>query len=155
MKTLLLYSVVYLARFLSIIASDAYLPLDRSGDWVYRCTEGVGVITMGLLLLCARRFRHTYYSHIVALPFPYHLGFVLLLLSLPLPPLPLRGSEYLRSCQLKLVHPGLAQHHVVDVLWAFSHYVEAMAVYPQLVLFSKSRVREGSDVLRRRGRWSP
>lgn len=57
MKTLLLYSVVYLARFLSIIASDAYLPLDRSGDWVYRCTEGAGVITMGLLLLCARRFR--------------------------------------------------------------------------------------------------
>ena len=155
MKTLLLYSVVYLARFLSIIASDAYLPLDRSGDWVYRCTEGVGVIMMGLLLLCARRFRHTYYSHIVALPFPCHLGFVWLLLSLPPSPLPLRGSECLRSCQLKLVHPGLAQHHVVDVLWAFSHYVEAMAVYPQLVLFSKSRVREGSDVLRRRGRWSP
>ena len=106
MKTLLLYSIVYLARFLSIIASDAYLPLDRSGDWVYRCTEGAGVITMGLLLLCARRFRHTYYSHIVALPFPCHLGFVWLLLSLPPPPLPLRGSECLRSCQLKLVHPG-------------------------------------------------
>ena len=67
MKTLLLYSVVYLARFLSVIASDAYLPLDRSGDWVYRCTEGVGVVTMGLLLLCARRFKHTYYSYIVVL----------------------------------------------------------------------------------------
>ena len=40
----------------------------------------------------------------------------------------------------QLVHPRLSQHHVIDVLWSYSHYVEAIAVYPQLLLFSRSRV---------------
>lgn len=65
MKTLLLYAVVHLSRFLSIALTDAYLPLDRSGDWVYRVTEGIGAVAVLLLLACAQRYRHTYYSYIV------------------------------------------------------------------------------------------
>lgn len=41
---------------------------------------------------------------------------------------------------LQLVHPGLSQQPILDILWSFSHYVEAIAIYPQLLLFSRSRV---------------
>ena len=64
-KSLILYGVVSLSRFFSILLSDSYLPYDRSGDWVYRCTEGIQVIAIGFLLSFSYRYKYTYYSFIV------------------------------------------------------------------------------------------
>ena len=64
-KSLILYGVVSLSRFFSILLSDSYLPYDRSGDWVYRCTEGIEVIAIGFLLCFSYRYKYTYYSFIV------------------------------------------------------------------------------------------
>lgn len=64
-KSLILYGVVSLSRFFSILFSDSYLPYDRSGDWVYRCTEGVEVIAIAFLLYFSYRYKYTYYSFIV------------------------------------------------------------------------------------------
>lgn len=64
-KSLVLYGVVSLSRFFSILLSDSYLPYDRSGDWVYRCTEGIEVIAIGCLLYFSHKYKYTYYSFIV------------------------------------------------------------------------------------------
>ncbi|CBK20030.2 uncharacterized protein [Blastocystis hominis] len=128
-KSLILYGVVSLSRFFSILFSDSYLPYDRSGDWVYRCTEGVEVIAIAFLLYFSYRYKYTYYSFIDSFAGENRkkscITIGLLLFSL--------------LCLSIIIHPGLSQKQSIDVLWSFSHYVEAIAVYPQLTLFSRSR----------------
>ncbi|CBK19984.2 uncharacterized protein [Blastocystis hominis] len=141
-KSLILYGVVSLSRFFSILFSDSYLPYDRSGDWVYRCTEGVEVIAIAFLLYFSYRYKYTYYSFIVNHSLNLSkLGFVCrrkqeeeLYHD--------RASSVFAALPLDcthIIHPGLSQKQSIDVLWSFSHYVEAIAVYPQLTLFSRSR----------------
>lgn len=49
---------------------------------------------------------------------------------------------------MKCVHPGLGGRWWIDVMWSYSHYVESIAIIPQLILFGRSRVdlMEGADV---------
>lgn len=49
---------------------------------------------------------------------------------------------------MKCVHPGLGDRWWIDVMWSYSHYVESIAIIPQLILFGRSRVdlMEGADV---------
>lgn len=64
-KSLLLYSFVVFPRLITVLFSDAYLPYDRSGDWIYRGTETLGAVAIVSLLAAYRSFRFTYYSYIV------------------------------------------------------------------------------------------
>lgn len=41
---------------------------------------------------------------------------------------------------MKCVHPGLGGRWWIDVMWSYSHYVESIAIIPQLILFGRSRV---------------
>lgn len=36
-----------------------------------------------------------------------------------------------------LFHPGLNSHFLADTTWAFSMYLESVAMLPQLVMFQK------------------
>lgn len=65
LKSLLLYSFVVFPRLITVLFSDAYLPYDRSGDWIYRGTETLGAVAIISLLAAYRSFRFTYYSYIV------------------------------------------------------------------------------------------
>lgn len=76
LKSLILYLVVSSTRLLAVLLSDAYLPYDRSGDWLYRCTEGIGTVAIVALLLSIRKYRYTYYSFIVYFPISYKWGLV-------------------------------------------------------------------------------
>ena len=40
---------------------------------------------------------------------------------------------------MKCVHPGLGGRWWIDVMWSYSHYVESIAIIPQLILFGRSR----------------
>ncbi len=52
-KTIELYFIVYLTRFLSIIKHQGYLPFDQTGDWFYHCVEflSLSIVTMILYLI--------------------------------------------------------------------------------------------------------
>lgn len=65
MKSLVLYSIVSLSRLSSILFSDAYLPYDRSGDWIYRGTECLGFVFLLLLVFAYHSFQSTYYEYTV------------------------------------------------------------------------------------------
>ena len=65
LKSLLLYLILSLSRLSSILFSDAYLPYDRSGDWIYRGTECLGFVFLLLLVFAYRSFGSTYYSYTV------------------------------------------------------------------------------------------
>ena len=43
---------------------------------------------------------------------------------------------------MKCVHPGLGGRWWIDVMWSYSHYVESIAIIPQLILFGRSRKGE-------------
>jgi hypothetical protein len=60
-----LYAAVYISRFIPVLFSEAYLPYDRSGDWLYRLTEGIGVLTILCLFKAMKNYRYTYYSFTV------------------------------------------------------------------------------------------
>lgn len=76
LKSLVFYLVVSISRFISVIFSDAYLPYDRSGDWLYRITEGLGLLSIIALLLLTRKHHFTYYSYIVKVCSYWSIGFV-------------------------------------------------------------------------------
>merc|ERR1711871_1745541 len=50
MKTLVLYSVCFTFRLLSILRHQGYLPFDKTGDWLYHAVEFFSLAAAGLLL---------------------------------------------------------------------------------------------------------
>ena len=67
LKSLVLYAFVVFPRLITVLFSDAYLPYDRSGDWIYRGTETLGAVAIMSLLATYRSFQMTYYSYIVVI----------------------------------------------------------------------------------------
>ena len=70
LKSIFLYFCLSSSRLVSVLFSDAYLPYDRSGDWVYRGTELLGLIAILTLLSAFHSFHLTYYSYTVGVSLP-------------------------------------------------------------------------------------
>merc|ERR1711939_410025 len=61
LKALQLHSVAFFFRFLSTLFHEGYLPLDRSGDYVYRGSELLSLIAAaGCLVLAYGKLNTTY-----------------------------------------------------------------------------------------------
>merc|ERR1711976_357238 len=61
LKTLGLYSIVYIARLFSILRFQGYLPYDRSGDWLYQLLEASSLVLCGVsIFLTVTKFKDTY-----------------------------------------------------------------------------------------------
>jgi len=128
LKTLILYSLVFFFRLISILIYDGYLPYDRSGDWFYQFVEVSALGVIGYLIyLIMVPFNSSYNPKLDTFGankyFPGGLGVLLVIIP---------------AFIIALVwHPNLNSNFITDTSWAFANYLEAVAVLPQLVMFQK------------------
>ncbi len=132
-KTLQAYALVFAARLCSILFYEGYLPYDKSGDWFYQAVEVSALVVVLALLAClqlrvvkhaerADDFDRTLCDR---LGLPSQAGALLLVL----PALLLAA----------VLHPSLNNNWLTDVAWTFALYLEAVAIYPQIYIFSHAR----------------
>lgn len=118
LNTLIAYVILLASRLSSTIFYSGYLPSDQAGDWFYQLTEIVSLICASLLVyLMMYTFRDTANLYDDNVEYKY-----------------LAGPTFLFAL---LVHTGLNRNFLTDILWTFSMYLEAVAVYPQIYLFQK------------------
>eukprot|EP01138_Halocafeteria_seosinensis_P012277 gb/GECG01012546.1/.p1 GENE.gb/GECG01012546.1/~~gb/GECG01012546.1/.p1 ORF type:complete len:296 (+),score=22.66 gb/GECG01012546.1/:1-888(+) len=133
LKMLQAYACVFGGRLCSILIFEGYLPYDRSGDWFYRATEVISFATVVYLIMYIASTlgqwksdsynvnvdRFGYFPPYV----PNKFGVVWLVVP-----------AYVLAL---LFHPSLNSNFFTDTAWAFSLYLEAVAIIPQLYLFQK------------------
>jgi hypothetical protein len=118
LNTLISYIILLSSRLASTIFYNGYLPSDKAGDWFYQLTEVVSLIcSVVLVISITTTFKDTADVHNDIIDFKY--------LALP------------TMIMALLVHTSLNKNFFTDVLWTFSMYLEAVAVYPQIFLFQK------------------
>ena len=117
-NTLISYFILLLARLTSTLAFIGYLPADSSGTWVYQLSEIITFVIVGYLLyLLHVKYKET--SDIMLdnkLPF-YYLVIPTYILAL-------------------LIRSNLNGNAFTDINWCFSMYLEAIAIFPQILLFT-------------------
>jgi len=118
LHTQICYCVSFFARFCSILRHEGYLPYDSSGDVIYRIEEFLSVIlSCFVIFMIAVKYRSSYTWDLDRV----HSGLLIapaLVLAI-------------------LIHPGLNNSYFIDIMWTFSLYLEAIAIFPQLYMFSK------------------
>ena len=120
-RTLLAYVLCYICRLYSTLQFNGYLPIDRSGDWLYQAVD--------ILALCiVLSLLHTMFTtHYVSWKESVE----------PVDTFPL-SMFVVGCCVLALfVHPGLNNLFHADVSWTAGLYVEAIAMIPQLFMMTK------------------
>jgi len=125
-KTLQAYSLVQVGRLASILNYEGYLPFDKSGDWLYQSVETCSaVVCIGLavgyqfLKLKAPQTKDDFDKGLLG----PHFGVLLLIIP----------SLLLAA----VLHPNLNGNYLTDVAWTFALYLEAVAIYPQIHIFSR------------------
>eukprot|EP00916_Digyalum_oweni_P011605 GHVL01019345.1.p1 GENE.GHVL01019345.1~~GHVL01019345.1.p1 ORF type:complete len:227 (+),score=50.88 GHVL01019345.1:101-682(+) len=109
------YKIIYSARLLSILFNTGYLPLDSSGDMLYRLSEITSFI------LCYILYTLYMYSNKIYIEDKLY--------------------KYIMKLSIFLsfsFHLTLNKFFLTDTAWAFALYLEAFAVLPQLIIFYKN-----------------
>jgi len=118
-RALQLYVVMYLARLNSTLRYNGYLPVDRSGDWVYQaCDVAALAVVLSLLFDIHKTHVQSYENDKDSCDV---FGFLITAFVLAI-----------------LVHPELNNNKVPDVTWTFALYVESIAMVPQLYMMTKT-----------------
>ena len=117
-NTLICYAILLFARLTSTLFYPGYLPSDSSGSWLYQLSDIISfLICILLIYLIYFKYRET--SDIMSdgkIPF--------YILVLP-------------SFILALIFRSSLNNNIFcDVNWAFSMYLEALAIFPQILLFT-------------------
>mmetsp|Transcript_38317 Transcript_38317/g.43185 ORF Transcript_38317/g.43185 Transcript_38317/m.43185 type:complete len:325 (+) Transcript_38317:49-1023(+) len=120
-KTLQLYSMVFIFRLISIMMHEGYLPYDKSGDWLYHFIEGTSLCLCGVALFAAMvgPFKHTYQANLDTFGAVIMAGSIL----------------FVSVC----IHPNLNKDFISDTAWTFAMYLESAALLPQLLMFQKQK----------------
>lgn len=141
LKTLQCYAVLLVARLTSILRYEGYLPYDRSGDFVYQVCEATTLVAVvGLIAALLTTHARSYDARKDR--FGAGLG-----LDAVLPPA--AGAALLAAPALLLalvLHPSLNNNWATDTAWAFALYLEAVAVVPQLFMFSSAMASAAAEV---------
>lgn len=127
-KTVQIYTIVFVARLCSVLKYEGYLPYDKSGDWLYQfvevCALGMACVALYLVFVA---YRGTYDAEMDAFGaiagVPSAAGIVWALVPC-----------FILSM---IFHPSLNGVWVTDVLWTFACYLETLALFPQLMVFSR------------------
>jgi len=117
-NTITCYCVAFFSKCLSILFYEGYLPYDSSGDFIYRAVEILAlVISCFMFYLITSKFRVTYNWDLDQISAPMLIvpAFILAM----------------------FVHPSLNNSFFSDSAWTFALYLESVAMFPQLYLFSK------------------
>lgn len=137
LKTLELYALTFIARLLSIMRHQGYLPFDKTGDWFYHFVEmcsfaAVCFAMFGVFgpLMPTYDEKHDKFGNMK--PVPSELGIVYL--AVP--------------CVVLAVvfHPSLNREFFSDTCWTLSMYLEAVSMLPQIYMFQKQAADEGGTV---------
>ena len=117
-NTLICYSILLFARLTSTLFYPGYLPNDSSGSWLYQLSDIISMLICCLLIyLLYFKYRET--SDLILdnkIPFYF--------LVIP--------SYFLAV----FVKSNLNNNFFCDTNWAFSMYLETVAIFPQILLFT-------------------
>ena len=120
-NTLICYAILLFARLTSTLLYPGYLPSDDSGSWLYQLSDIASLLICCLLLyLIYFKYRET--SDLLQdgkIPF-YFLVIPCYVLAL-------------------IFKSSLNNNVFCDINWAFSMYLEALAIFPQILLFSNKK----------------
>merc|ERR1719149_290537 len=117
-RSLQLFAVMYVMRLFSTLQYNGYLPVDRSGDWVYQAIDVIAlVVVVSLLHLMHSSKSQSYEAELDTCSIHW-----ILLAS---------------SVIAYFIHPSLNNRQIPDIAWTMSLYLEALAMIPQLMMFAK------------------
>jgi len=117
-RTLEMYVLVLCFRLSSTLVKNGYLPVDRSGDWVYQLADiGSLVIVLALLVLIHKTFKSTYDAANDTMPI----------------------HNFIPACVLLAIciHGDLNDSPFFDVMWTIGLNLDTIAMLPQLWLLTK------------------
>lgn len=117
-RALQMFMLAYVFRLFSTLQYNGYLPVDRSGDWVYQACDVVALlVTVSLLTRIHTEHEQTYEKSNDTLPIHW---FILMCIGLAF-----------------FIHPGLNNRRLPDMAWTCALYLESVAMVPQLFLLTK------------------
>lgn len=117
-RTLQMYVAAYVFRLYSTLQYNGYLPVDRTGDYVYQLCDIVALVVVFSLLYSIHGTHERSYEkeHDTCQIHFFLIGCVVL------------------SC---FVHPHLNNRTIPDIAWTAALYLEAVAMVPQLWMMTK------------------
>lgn len=118
LRSLYLYAVALACRLYSTLQYNGYLPVDRSGDWLYQFIELVALACAVILIMRVKKIHNESCLVGVDTCNAVVLFVACLLIAIA-------------------VHPKLNNSTLPDVLWTLALYVETVAMVPQLFLLTK------------------
>ena len=105
-------------RVTAILLYDGYLPFDSSGDFIYRLSEVISLLSCSFVLYLMNFRFHKSYNHDLD-------SFKWYFFAIP-------------ACILAvLFHPNLNSTFFGDFTWTFALYLESVAMFPQIDVFRK------------------
>eukprot|EP00918_Siedleckia_nematoides_P093060 GHVU01204251.1.p1 GENE.GHVU01204251.1~~GHVU01204251.1.p1 ORF type:complete len:282 (+),score=49.39 GHVU01204251.1:373-1218(+) len=117
-RSLLLCMTSLVFRLFSTLWHNGYLPVDRSGDWIYQVADLLSVGIIGLIVfLISRKYRATYQAQ--------QDSFTLLVPFLLAAVLPI------------IARPDLNNYLPADYAWTMALYLETFSMIPQLFMMGK------------------
>jgi ER lumen protein retaining receptor len=118
LNSLTCYLIILMSRLSSTIIYNGYLPADTTGDWFYQLTEVISLICcICLIYMITTSHKDTAEMDNDDIKY-FYLAIPTLFIAL-------------------LIHPSLNKNFITDILWAYSMYLESVAIFPQLHLFKK------------------
>ena len=117
-NTLICYAILLFARLTSTLFYPGYLPSDSSGSWLYQLSD------ISSLLICCLLIYLIYYKYRETAD---------ILLDGKIPFYFLVIPCYIFSLMFR---SALNDNVFCDINWAFSMYLEALAIFPQILLFT-------------------
>lgn len=118
-RTLELFVLFFVFRLTSTSQKNGYIPVDRSGDWLYQAIDFTSMLLVLQILYCVHvKHRSTYQSELDMGVEVYRVALVFALLA----------------C---FVHGDLNHNLLFDVIWQVSLNIDMLALIPQLVMMYK------------------
>jgi len=122
-KTLQCYTLTFVFRLTSTMVKNGYLPVDRTGDWVYQGADIASLLLVfQLLYFVHKRYKSTYQAELDSMPIWRMVPGAILL-----------------GC---LVHGNLNHSPFFDKAWTISLWLDTLAMLPQLWML----VAKGGEV---------
>jgi len=122
-KTLQVYVFMLMFRLTSTMVKNGYLPVDRTGDWVYQASDIASLLLVfQLLFFMHKKYAHTYQAELDTMP-----------IYAILPAFVLLGTCF---------HGHLNHSPFFDSVWTVALWFDTVAMLPQLWML----VRKGGEV---------
>jgi len=118
-KALIMQAAKLCCRLGTTLWLDGYLPMDKSGDWIYQVGDVLSLLMVLQILLCVHvSHKGTYQSDVDTVDVRnLIMGAVVLAV---------------------LIHPSQHDYPPLDILWTTHLYIDAVTMVPQLWMISKA-----------------